>query len=26
VIPAGYRVEIETGRTVVAGETILARR
>lgn len=26
VIPAGYRCEIETGRTVVAGETILARR
>ena len=26
VIPAGYRIEIETGRTVVAGETILARR
>jgi len=26
VIPAGYKVEIEVGRTVVAGETILARR
>ncbi len=26
VIPAGYKVEIETGRTVVASETILARR
>jgi len=26
VIPAGYKCEIETGKTVVAGETILARR
>ena len=26
VIPTGYKVEIEVGRTVVAGETILARR
>ena len=26
VIPSGYRLEIEVGRTVVAGETILARR
>ena len=26
VVPADYRVEIEIGRTVVAGETILARR
>jgi phosphatidylserine decarboxylase len=26
VIPAGYRLEIGVGRTVVAGETILARR
>ena len=26
VIPAGYRSEIEVGKTVVAGETILARR
>jgi len=26
VIPAGYRCEIEAGKTVVAGETILARR
>lgn len=26
VIPAGYEIEVEVGRTVLAGETILARR
>ena len=26
VIPADYKIEITVGRTVVAGETILARR